>query len=216
MGKNEQVNKHLIEYYKLCDELRAPQHFSQRMKAIHLKKTGVDFEAKAQAQKLFRDLLKQAEKDFSFHQKLTIIFHLIDLLLEEAKIFDNSSKMQEIIVLINQGTEMSQDNPRALIQIYLLQAKILLIEGKIDDSLSLLEKAHTLAMNKYLKPLAQEAKALQEELQSEYTKWKGIIESNTSLNERIAFSEVKGYIDDAIRIRDLGNKLPSKISQNDL
>ncbi|MCK4848555.1 MAG: hypothetical protein KAT16_06005, partial [Candidatus Heimdallarchaeota archaeon] len=130
---------------------------------------------------MFKGLLSpqfETEKRNTLHQKLTIIFYLIDLLLGEAQIFDNSSKMQEINGLITQAAEMAQQAPRALIQIYFVQAKILLIEGEVDESISLLDKAYTLATSKKMNLLSEKAKTLQLKVQDEITKWKSIIDSN--------------------------------------
>ena len=195
-----QAEKHLAEFYKLCEELDTPLE-AEWMKALYLKKIGEDFESKAQAQKLFRELLSKVDTDF--HWKFLVLFHLIDLLLEEAKTFNNVSKIQEVNILLNQASEMSQDSPRALIQANLLQARILLIEGEVDQSLSLLDETYSLALTKKLYPLAEQAKKQQGQLQNELTRWKGIIESNATVAERLELADVRNYLHTAIKLREL-------------
>ena len=208
MKEYEKAKEHFNDFQRLSEYLEVQWQYDW-LKALYLKGTGLNFEEKAKAQNLFRKMLDHPASGIDTNWKLTLMFHLIDLLLEEARIFNNPAKIQEINVFINQAAELAQNTPRALILIYILQAKFLLVEGEVDDSLSLLKQAYTLATSKQLLPLAEQAKLLEEQLQKEYTKWKGIIETDTPLNERISLSEVNSYVTEALKIRDLDSKLSS-------
>jgi ATP/maltotriose-dependent transcriptional regulator MalT len=215
MKEYEQAEKHLPEFYQLSEELGS-QPSAQWIKALYLKETGVNFETKAQAQRLFRELLetKNYPWGWDFHSQINILFHLIDLLLEEAKTLGSSSKIQEVNILINQATEMAQQKPRALIQVYLLQAKMLLIEGKVDESLSLIDKTYNFAKSKKLNLYAEQAKNQKYKLKNELIKWKGIIESNASLTERLELTDVTDYLQTAIRLRNLSGSLPTDLQED--
>jgi tetratricopeptide (TPR) repeat protein len=210
--ESEQVKDHLTEFNRLSKEL-GDEWYPQWIEAIYLKKTGDNFATKAKALQLFRDLSEST--DINFQWKSTIIFHLIDLLLEEARLLDNPINMQEVNLLIDQLSEMAQQVPRTLIQIYLLQGKILLIDGKLEKSVSLLEKAHSLATSKNLNLLADQAKLQQKQLQSEMKKWRGLMESNASLAERLEFTDVKVYLQNAIKLRDLSGSLSDNLRLTD-
>ncbi|UCG02835.1 MAG: tetratricopeptide repeat protein [Candidatus Heimdallarchaeota archaeon] len=204
LNKIDQARKYLAQLQTQIQIDKSPDIRSKYLlaKALILK-TSKRFKEKAQAQ----DLLKEVFEDNSASQRTRFLamLHLCDLLLQEVKTFEDEALLQEVLTLSKKLIKLThtwQFTPD-LIKTLVLQAKLATIEGDINSALELLEQAHEIAEEKKLINLINQVKSEQLTLKKELNKWQALVDRNASLQERIAFIEIKEYLREAIKIRDL-------------
>lgn len=166
-------------------------------------KTSKRFKEKAQAQDLLKEVFE--DKNTSQRTRFLAMLHLCELLLQEAKMFEDKALLQEVRTLAKKLIEFThtwQFTPD-LIKTLVLQAKFATIEGDANNALEILEQARNIAEEKKLVNLINQVKAEQTSLKKELNKWQALDDRNASLQERIAFIEVEEYLQEAIKIRDL-------------
>lgn len=101
------------------------------------------------------------------------IFHLCDLLLFELRISEEQEILTEVHTLLAQLNEIAktQNSYSLLIQVFLLQAKLALMELELDKAKELLSQAQTLAEEKGLKNLAMKITKERVTLVNQLDKW---------------------------------------------
>ena len=150
-----------------------------------------------QAQQLFEEIL---EVRFDFLVEFMIQVNLCDLLLEELKYSGEEEILEEIQAILNKISEFAtkQRSITTLVDLYSLQAKLALVEGKAELSKSLLIKALSIAKNKGLELLVKKLTSQQNQLVHQLEEWKALFINNTQLQERIEALNLKDSVSKSI------------------
>jgi tetratricopeptide (TPR) repeat protein len=155
---------------------------------------------KVKAMELFEEISKQKTinlKDLSF-----ALFNICDLLLyeykssEEKEIFDEIKEISERLITL--GTEKAI--PPLIIRSMMIQSKLSLIEGKLQDVERILEKAKQISKEYNLDYLLNHVEKEQNNVHRELGKWKSLLERNAPINERLEKAELEDYVKGALRV----------------
>ena len=86
-----------------------------------------------------------------------------------------------------------------------------LVDGEPEKALRILDEAHHLASRKKLTIYVHTVMAQKDLIKMEFNKWKNLIKSNATLEEHITLVEMKEYIEEAVKARDLFSPSQRKI-----
>ncbi|MHA2499096.1 MAG: tetratricopeptide repeat protein, partial [Candidatus Hodarchaeales archaeon] len=155
---------------------------------------------KIQAEDIFEDI---ANNPKNHHYTITFaLLNLCELLVIEYKSTSEAETLNEILTLsrrlLNIGKEKS-DHPTT-IKALLLQAKLSLIEGELENVNERLEAAQQIAEEKGLGNLLQQVSQEQAQAKAELDKWQGLIGGNAPVAERIDQAALVSYIKDISRL----------------
>ena len=204
LNSQKQANHYVSQLQKIAKE---SQHYDIKIQAklaeaLVLKQSN-RFQDKGLAQDIFRQIIN--EKNASQDYRSLAVLNLCDLLLLELKIFGEEEIFGEILQLSQYLSDLAKewDSSSLKIETLILQAKFALIEGTAENASKLLEAAHNIAKEKELKQLAHKIIHEQEVLNRELNKWIELAEKNAPLIERIEYAQLKEYINDAIKLKEL-------------
>ncbi|MFQ5980838.1 MAG: hypothetical protein ACE5OZ_22095 [Candidatus Heimdallarchaeota archaeon] len=172
-------------------------------------KSGPRFGDKALAQTKFLTLLKNvyskkhphsilmvptSDKDFLF----LVVFHLVELYLEEFKLTEDKSILLEAQQLIDNHLQHVQDqefSPK-LPQLSFLKAKLLIVDGEIETALVILEQVKHEARVNNFRRLEETISVEIEQIENEFKKW----DAATSIKERVEKVQLEDYVKKAQRL----------------
>jgi tetratricopeptide (TPR) repeat protein len=175
------------------------------VEAIFLKSSS-RFIDKGQAQQKFLKLLDNAykanhpqsaqilptsDKDISF----LVVYHLIELYIEEFKLTEENKIMSEAQELIDKHINRSHDqkfSPK-VVELSLLKAKMSIVEGKIENALAILEQVKQEANTNKFYRLEEKVDFEIIKIEKEFQKWDVAI----SVRERIEKVQIKEYLKEA-------------------
>ncbi|MHA1936345.1 MAG: nitrilase-related carbon-nitrogen hydrolase, partial [Candidatus Thorarchaeota archaeon] len=131
---------------------------------------------------------------------LFIQINLGDLLLDELKLYGEEAVLQELQEVLERisATANKQRSITSLISLYLLQAKLAVIEGDADYARKLLDRAQTISDEKGLALLSRKIEKQQQLLSSQLEEWKALFVKNSSMQEQIELLRLKDYIDETV------------------
>ena len=179
--------------------------------AIFLKSSS-RFIDKGQAQQKFFKLLEDAysekhpqnaqvlptsDKDFSF----LVVYHLIELYIEEFKLTEDKKIMLEAQQLIDNHIHRVHDqkfSPK-LVELSLLKAKMLIVNGEIEKALVILEQVKQDANTNNFHRLEEKVGFEITQIEREFQKWDAAI----SVRDRIEKVHIEEYLKDAQQIISL-------------
>ncbi|MHA2226876.1 MAG: tetratricopeptide repeat protein [Candidatus Hodarchaeales archaeon] len=188
---------HLVE--KLLEEIKQVSitwpwlEILRRAAEAYILKSRPRAKDKIRAQQILEEIL---EDHFDYELKFGIQVSLCDLLLDELKFYGEEQVIQEIQELLSRisTTAKNQRSITTLVTLYILQAKLALVEGDAEKSSSLLSRAESIAKTKGLKFLEIKVKAQQDLLFNQLEEWKAILDRNSSLQERIDVLNLNKYL----------------------
>jgi tetratricopeptide (TPR) repeat protein len=195
MDSLEQANKFLkqLQHINEQEESAYIRPFYHIAKALILK-TSSRIRDKAKAQDI---LLKLVEEEFlDIEIKIIVMLALCELLLDELKFFENESVFEEALEIARQVYSLAQKSQSSslTIKLLLLQAKFYIVEGNFEASINFINQAKILAREKGMELLATRADAEKQQLETQYDKWKKLIESNALFGARIEQSRLEEYL----------------------
>ncbi|UCE14591.1 MAG: tetratricopeptide repeat protein [Candidatus Heimdallarchaeota archaeon] len=170
--------------------------------AIFLKSSS-RFSDKAQAQNKFLELLNEdgekqshgsyvwltSDKSFSY----LVITHLAELYLEEFKLSEDNHIMLEVRELIDNQIQKVDDQKFSpeLVELSLLQAKLLIVEGDIKEALSILERAKLVAKTNNFRRMEEKIGFEIKRIDREFKKWDA---AALSVRDRIKRVQIEEYL----------------------
>jgi len=172
-------------YYKFCRALvlRHKSRLSDQFEAI----------------KLLQDISKHP--DLLAMDKRLVKRTLCELLLMELKLSENPEVLEEIRVNLDEITEIANTEfifP-VIIEAEILSSKLSIIEGKANESRKILENAVNLVRDKNLTLLESRLNEEIRTLNHEFSKYVTLVESNSSLKDKIAMSQIEDYFSKALK-----------------
>ena len=178
----------------------------QLAKALMLK-ASPRLKNKIKAQGIFKSIGENMENE---HSIITFaLLNLCGLLINEYKSTGEKEVFDEIMVLSQQLYSMGQEKNAypTIIKALLLQSKLFLIEGNLELIEDRLDKALKLAKRKGLGNLLNQIDHEQKRIKAELDKWKTLLASNASLQERISAAALDSYIKRVRRMVDFQQEL---------
>ena len=124
------------------------------------------------------------------------LLNLFDLLIIEWKATEDSGTLEDIHLLLKKLKNIAEDQkilPLA-IENRILLANILLIEGKINQALIVLNEANEMAQRKKLSILVEKTSRFQKKLTQQIKEWQDLLAINASIAKRVEYSELLDYI----------------------
>ncbi|MFX0204990.1 MAG: tetratricopeptide repeat protein, partial [Candidatus Hodarchaeota archaeon] len=149
------------------------------------------------------EILEQLTKEDITDSSLTIsaMIHLCDLLLSELKATGEEEVLREVRDLTQRLLDIAklQSSHSLLVETYLLQSKLALIELDVERAEKLLIQALNIAEDKGLNILARKVRYERESIQSQLHKWETIIKQNPSKREMINITHLDDLLDRMVR-----------------
>ena len=82
---------------------------------------------------------------------------------------------------------------------------MLIVEGKLDEALKILEQAQNLAIENHLGLLGKTVNEEKASLEKEYSKWQNLIEANVSMKELVHQVQIEDYLRMAQKMVNVGS-----------
>lgn len=179
--------------------------------AIFLKSSS-RFYDKAQAQRILKELLNEEIQAHGSYVWLTsdttfsflIIIYLAELYIEEFKLSEDNMIMREARSLIDNHIQSVDDQKYSpeLIELSLLKAKLLIIEGEIEKALEILENVRQVANTNNLHRLEEKIGLEINRIDKEFTKWDAAI----SVRDRIKMVEIEKYLKEVQKMQTFNHQ----------
>ncbi len=196
----EDAKSHLNRMLQLEKESnnRMISQYSQLAKGLILKQSP-RIKEKVKAQELLKNLL--ADENLFFELKVTAMLSYCETLIEELKLYGAPEVLYQIKSLMAELHENAhkEQNPLLMVQSLLLQAKLLLVEGNLQETEKLLLQAKEKATEIGLTQLENEITREIQNFHDEINKWT-VLMKQASLIERLEEVQIKEYIQDAQKI----------------
>ena len=152
---------------------------------------------KAKAQELYEEVLNEK---FDYELELFIQVNLSELLLDELKLYGEESVLSELQEVLSRISETAdkQRSIVSLIWLYLLQAKLAVIEGDAERAKNLLTRALIITEDKGLTLFSNQIRMEQQLISEQLKEWKALFVQNSSIQEQIELLHLKEYITEAV------------------
>ncbi|MFX1286047.1 MAG: tetratricopeptide repeat protein [Promethearchaeota archaeon] len=196
LNKLEEINKLPISKFSIRPNINLIYQFS---KALMLK-----------ASKRMRDKVKALEIFEAMSKKESIdlddlgfaLFNICDLLLYEYRTSGETEIFQEIKEITERLYNLGKEKviPPLTIRSMIIQSKLSLIEGQLEDVEKILEKAKEIAIEFNLEYLLNLVEKEQNNVKSELEKWKSLLKRNAPVNERLEKADLENYVKSALRV----------------
>ncbi|MHA1915567.1 MAG: hypothetical protein ACW990_07895 [Promethearchaeota archaeon] len=147
------------------------------------------------AKKILQQVVKEEIINWEFTERA--LLHLCDIFLLELQTFNNQEVLSEIDPLINRLTEFaeSQHSFRLMVETYLLQGKLALIQMNMGNARQLFTKAERIADKYGLHLLARTIATEHDKLLNQLEKWEILRKTNTPVSERLKYVEIDKTLD---------------------
>ncbi|MFX1247236.1 MAG: hypothetical protein ACFFBQ_07610 [Promethearchaeota archaeon] len=203
-GNHLKAKKCINELKDVCKESTSDRVKVHRLitEAIFLKSSS-RFSDKAQAQNILLELLDEdseehphgsyvwlsSDKSFSY----LVITHLAELYLEEFKLSEDNMIMLEVRKLIDHQIQKLDDQKFSpeLVELSFLKAKLLLVEGDIEEAINILEKARKIAETNNFRRMKEKIDSEVTRIDKEFKKWDA---AAISVRDRIKQVQIDEYL----------------------
>ncbi|MFW9991635.1 MAG: tetratricopeptide repeat protein [Candidatus Odinarchaeota archaeon] len=173
---------------------RLVNQFYRVAEAIVLKSS-----SRARSRGKAEELLEEVIEEKIIYHELTVhaLLQLCDLLLLDLKISGDKEVLGEVKTLTNQLLKIAtqQHSHRLLVETYLFQSKLALLELNIDRAKKLLSQAYLTAEEKGLKKLSIATICEQDMLLSQLNRWEQIIDQTPAIHEIIELTQLDNLIE---------------------
>jgi tetratricopeptide (TPR) repeat protein len=144
------------------------------------------------------------------------IFNLNELLLLEAKLSQDEHKLNEIHIWLKKLYLLANDlnSPVLLVQTYLLDSKLKLLEFKVDEARELLLTGQELANQKGIKKFENQISRELHQLLIQEDSWNNLRTKGATLEERIDLTGLESTLDNLIRKRQERPEIVELIMNN--
>ena len=151
---------------------------------------------KMQAQEILTDIVKDSSHGPITDNMIYAIPVLCDLLLDELKTYGETEVLTETKDLIKLFKSFAMDNNLYpfVIEALILDSKLSLIEGEINQAGEILDDAFKITQEKNLIFLQNKVELEKQELESNLVTWNSLVEQNASMYDRINQSKLQNYL----------------------
>jgi tetratricopeptide (TPR) repeat protein len=201
------------DYFRKLEQYWESKQHSQLVSQVYhlakamLVKSSPRMRDKVEAQEILQQLVDEEELfDGSFAIKTKAMLNLCELLLFEIKASKDETPgmrdlLQEAKTLIENLSSLAQKQPSfpLLIDAFVLQAKLALIEGDFNSATELLERAAITAEEKELQLLGEKVATEKKRLEDQYDSWQRLIQSNAPFHARLEQARLEEYLERALK-----------------
>lgn len=144
-----------------------------------------------------------SEPILDFESNIFVILLLAEINLLEYEVYNNPVVLKDINENLKNLLKFAEKNniSNLLIEMYILEAKIDILEGNFGKVEKLLIKAITIAKEKHLNLLMKKAETELANFNNQITKWKTLIETNASSIELLELADLVTYINELKRMK---------------
>lgn len=187
----------LKEINSLVDNRIIHQRF--RMAQALVLKASNRTREKLKATEILEQVVKEEIGDHSL--TVTAMIHLCDLLLTELKLTGEAELITEIHKFTNQLLEIAkrQSSHSLLVETYLLQSKLALVQMDMGRASKLLTQAQAIADESGLEKLAETLAQERTLLDSQIQKWDLIVKDNPSTKDLIELTQLDNLLERMIQ-----------------
>ncbi|MFX0094686.1 MAG: tetratricopeptide repeat protein [Candidatus Hodarchaeota archaeon] len=156
-----------------------------------LLKTSIRAIKRGKAEELLKQVVQDELLDYEIYS--SSLLHLCDLLLIDLHITNEREILDEIKILVNKLMVVTQQqrSPWLLVETYLLQSKLALLELDIQEAQKFLDQAQSTAEEKNLQILANHITQERDLLREQKSNWEQLAERNSSISERLELSQLE-------------------------
>ena len=192
-----QLEKLYLEYHKNFKEI--DEYY--RMAQGFILKNRPRMRDKVKAEEIFKSFVKNENTDFQLTNMA--LLNLCELLLNELSMTNDYEILEEIQPIIDKllHLEKQQYDYNLIAKGYLLQAKLALIQFKLEEAQHFLTLGQQIAQEKGLQLLAMKISAEHDELLNHLDLWEGLNkkQNQISMAERIKYAKLNEQMDLMIR-----------------
>ncbi len=213
---NNLAEKYFSQLEKISDESHGAliNHQYRICKALLLKKKGRSKD-RLRAEEVLEQVVGEEIVDHTLTVKAMI--HLCDLLITEFKATGDEEMLRRINNLTEQLMTIAQQQSShsLVIESYLLQSKLAIIDFEIGQAHKLLNKAKSLADEKGLQRLLVVVNNEIRKLDKQQQKWESIINQNPSKEEMVSLTELNNLVERMVQktVLSLGIESTSEFSK---
>jgi tetratricopeptide (TPR) repeat protein len=150
--------------------------------------------SKMEAQQLFKEI---ADEEMVKHEyTISAMLNYSELLLLELKTSGSDEVLREIKAIFDSLLQLAEMTDRLpiSIEIYILQGRLSLLELDVAHTDELLEKAFKLAEDKKIPSLVEKVQEEKDNLKDEMIRIKELVDTSSSVYDRIQETKIKEYI----------------------
>ncbi|MFX1559837.1 MAG: carbon-nitrogen hydrolase family protein, partial [Promethearchaeota archaeon] len=166
---------------------------------------------RVKAEEILEELIEEEVGDHSLTTMAMI--YLCDLLLLELKATRAEDVLERVKGLTQQLVVIAQEQASLplVVETYMLQSKLALIEFEVDESQRLMNKAKVLADEKGLQRLSQIVQNEIDSLQNEMKKWESILDVKPSKKEMVNLTNIDDLLARMVQqtVESLGVEQPT-------
>jgi tetratricopeptide (TPR) repeat protein len=154
---------------------------------------------RAEAQQTFQQIAEEEVITHSF--TVDAMFYLCEMLLQELRTTGSEGVLNEIKETLEKILNIaeSQHSYSRLVETYMLQSKMALLELDIDSTHRLLRQAQEIAEEKGLQKLAMTVSGEYDLLLDQLSKWTDLIDQNVPMIEKLELAELEGMVTRIVR-----------------
>jgi tetratricopeptide (TPR) repeat protein len=192
-GKVQEAEKYLSQINQLDSENLGIELRKRLSKALILKNRART-KHKVEAQTILEIIFK--EKIIDHEMTIIAMFNLCELLLDELSTYGENEVLIEIEELLKKLYEVAQsyNSQIILIEVLVLQSRLVLLKGDITKANRLLEQASVLIEKKDLGVLATRIEKEKNYLKENLKKWEVLTQTGMTLSDRLKQTEMQEYI----------------------
>lgn len=198
MHAENQLSTYLVQLQSLYDQYKYPYiiQMHRLLQATVLKEKD-RLKDKVKAQELFQLI----SEDVIIIREITVLALLqqCELFIFELKTTGNEYVLFEVKTLTTRLLEIGKKQQSYSVQIEasILQAQYAILEGDLQQALSLFDQAKSIAETQNLFILLNKVTFEQQRLQTEFEKWQDLIQRHASFQERIEHLKIENYLKEA-------------------
>jgi tetratricopeptide (TPR) repeat protein len=195
-GEVDNLDEHVEDIRRTAEQYPWLDVFVKTTEAVILQNKPRAKE-KAKALELYEEVLNEK---FDYELEMFIQVNLSELLLDELKLYGEEAVLNELKDALSRISETAdkQRSIISLIWLYILQAKLAVIEGETEKASALLDRALTITEEKGLALLSQQVRTEQQLVSKQLKEWKALFVQNSTIQEQIEILQLKEYITEAV------------------
>lgn len=201
----KQANENLqrIKYHldKITDEIMHSiiEQYYKLGEALILKNS-LRMKEKVKAQEFFESCIEDKDFTSTSWQKNLSMINLCDLYLEELSTYGDNRTLSDLTDLLTKMKMNSSNNYYLMIKTIIIQAKLALVDGKIQKAEELFTDALSNAREKNLTVLENEIK----EEQNQINDWYKFSNNESTFLERLQKAQISNYVKEAEKYIGIG------------
>ena len=195
LGEIDQTKEFVQALYQLTK--RSDSHFISQFyrvaKALVLK-ISPRFRNQVQAEELLREVV---EENTAWHWiRVFSLINLCEIFLNEFRLNQDLEGLNDIKSNVKKLEKIAQNNQMhsVLVETYILESKLALLEVDLEKAQQLLDQSQSLAKDKDLKMLQFKITNEQNDFHKQIDKWHQFTKVNATMNERIELAHLEDQI----------------------